>query len=182
MVSSALLPLAFVATIYPSTAFHLGRSSNLVRISNAGPLRAADNDESINSTESPLDPNIAAQFTIQVCTSTSCTRKLKDQGLDQYTVLGDIYALAQSANMEECMIIEDGGCQGGKNCKMGPCVAILHEDFMGNVALEGMNSEEMQQSVFHNVLTNDDAERVWGCMENAIVMMAEEENESETQS
>ena len=35
---------------------------------------------------------------------------------------------------------------------------------------------------FHNVLTNDDAERVWGCMENAITMMAEEENESETQS
>mmetsp|Transcript_30750 Transcript_30750/g.55709 ORF Transcript_30750/g.55709 Transcript_30750/m.55709 type:complete len:147 (+) Transcript_30750:146-586(+) len=146
MVSSALLPLVLVATIYPSSAFHLGRSSNPVRISNAVPLRAAD-DASINPIKSSLDPNIAAQFTIQVCTSTSCTRKLQDQGLDQYTVLGDIYALAQSAGMEECMIIEDGGCQGGKNCKMGPCVAILHEDFMGNVALEGMKSEEMQQSV-----------------------------------
>jgi hypothetical protein len=74
---------------------------------------------SIQSTKSRLDPDIAAQFMIQVCTSTSCTRKLKEAGLDQYHVLGEIYARAQSANLEKFMIIEDGGCQGGKNCKMG---------------------------------------------------------------
>ncbi len=80
---------------------------------------------SIQSTKSPLDPNIAAQFTIQVCTSTSCTRKLNEAGLDQYHVLGEIYARAQSVNLEKCMIIEDGSCQGGKNCKMG--------EFLGRV-------------------------------------------------
>lgn len=94
--------------------------------------------------------------------------------MDQYHVLGEIYACAQQANVEQCVIIEDGACQGGKNCKMGPCVAVSHEDFMGNVALEGMNGGEMQESVFHDVVTADDAARVWSCMENAITLMAEE--------
>jgi hypothetical protein len=30
----------------------------------------------------------------------------------------------------------------------GPCVAILHEDFDGNVALDGMNSKEFQDRVY----------------------------------
>lgn len=89
-------------------------------------------------------------------------------------MLGEIYAQAQAANMEKYIIIEDGGCQGGKNCKMGPCVAILHDDFDGNVALEGMNSNEFLEHVFHSVLTDDDAARVWSCMENAITSMADE--------
>ncbi len=88
------------------------------------PLRSLN--ISIQSTKSPLDPDIAAQFTIQVCTSTSCTRKLNEAGLDQYHVLGEIYARAQSANLEKCMIIEDGGCQGGKNCKMGEFLGDLY--------------------------------------------------------
>lgn len=32
---------------------------------------------------------------------------------------------------------------------------------------------------FHNVMTNDDAARVWDCVENAISLMAEEANENE---
>lgn len=55
---------------------------------------------------------------------------------------------AQERNVQECMIIEDGmKCQGGKNCKMGPCVAVLHNDFDGNVALEGMTSNEFTEKV-----------------------------------
>ena len=136
------------------------------------PIIATSLSASIQSAKSPLDADIAAQFTIQVCTSTSCTRKLNEAGLDQYHVLGEIYAQAQSANLEKCMIIEDGGCQGGKNCKMGelhgtmddflslffgthlkssfqsgPCVAILHDDFEGNVALDGMKSNEFLERV-----------------------------------
>ena len=170
-------------------------------------LRASYQSTSNNKKRSSLDPDIAAQFTIQVCTSTSCTRKLTDVGLDQYHVLGELYAQAEAVNLEQVMIIEDGGCQGGKNCKMGPCVAILHDEFDGNVALEGMNSNEFTERVcvsssyknavssccctplitiylhsncfdllcrFHNVLTDDDVTRVWGCMENAITLMAEE--------
>jgi hypothetical protein len=68
-------------------------------------------------------------------------------GLDQYHVLGEIYARAQARNVQECMVIEDRTCQGGKNCKLGPCVAILHEDFDGNVALDGMSGNEFKERV-----------------------------------
>lgn len=95
----------------------------------------------------PLDPKVAQQFTIQVCTATSCCRKMNELGLDKYHTLGEIYAKAQEGNIETSMIIEDGGCQGGKNCKLGPCVAILHEDFDGNVALDGMGSAEFRERV-----------------------------------
>mmetsp|Transcript_14798 Transcript_14798/g.32147 ORF Transcript_14798/g.32147 Transcript_14798/m.32147 type:complete len:185 (+) Transcript_14798:126-680(+) len=176
MVSPTAILLVAVTTIYPCFAFHsVGRPPN-PSTNAASLLRASDDAAVQHSAESSLDPSIAAQFTIQVCTSTSCTRKLKDAGLDQYQALGEIYAQAQSANLEKSMIIEDSGCMGGRNCKMGPCVAVMHEDFEGNVALEGMNSNEFQESVFHNVLTNDDAARVWSCMENAISLMADEAN------
>mmetsp|Transcript_22893 Transcript_22893/g.39169 ORF Transcript_22893/g.39169 Transcript_22893/m.39169 type:complete len:184 (-) Transcript_22893:370-921(-) len=182
MVTSAVPPilLALSALTVPSSAFQSGGPLNLIRMSHAGPLKAAD--ETLSSPTKPsLDPDVAAQFTIKVCTSTSCTRKLKEQGLDQYHALGEVYAMAQSANMEKCVIIEDGACQGGKNCKMGPCVAIQHEDFVGNVALEGMNSNEFNERVFHNVLTEHDAQRVWSCMENAITLMSEEGENDESE-
>jgi hypothetical protein len=105
-------------------AFQFGRPLNIVRTStsmhDANPLRASDDASSISCVEPrTLNPEIASQFTIQVCTSTSCTKKMNDAGLDQYHVLGEIYALAQAAKVERCMIVEDGGCQGGRNCKMG---------------------------------------------------------------
>ena len=131
MVSYTAILLAAAAAVQPSTAFHSGRPSiSILRMHSIG-LRAvvdiADSSSSpvdttttaTTTTKQRLDPSIAAQFTIQVCTSTSCTRKLNEQGLDQYHTLGEVYAQAQAANLEKTMIIEDGGCQGGKNCKMG---------------------------------------------------------------
>ena len=100
-----------------------------------------------SSSSSSLDHVTASDFAIQVCTSTTCSKRLQQQGLDQYHILGEIYAKAQERNVQECMIIEDGKCQGGKNCKMGPCVAVLHNDFDGNVALEGMTSNEFTEKV-----------------------------------
>ncbi|KAL7537289.1 hypothetical protein ACHAWF_005717 [Thalassiosira exigua] len=164
-------------TITPCASFHSHRAgqSHFVRLPyHARPMSASGAGE--ESIKESIEREIAAQFTIQVCTSTSCTKTLKQQGLDQYHALGEIYARAQEANLEKCMIIEDGGCQGGKNCKMGPCVAILHEDFVGRVALEGMNSNEFRERVFHGVSTARDADRVWSCMENAISLMSDEAN------
>ncbi len=106
--SSLLRHGAIMLVINHCRTFHLNHRGPLCSLS-----------ASIQSTKSPLDPDTAAQFSIQVCTSTSCTRKLDEAGLDQYHVLGEIYARAQSVNLEKCMIIEDGGCQGGRNCKMG---------------------------------------------------------------
>ena len=119
--------LVAVSTMYHCCAFHHyhERPPRSVRL----PIIAASRD-SIQSNKPTLDPDIAAQFTIQVCTSTSCTRKLDKARLDQFHVLGEIYAQAQSVNLEKCMIIEDGGCQGGKNCKMGE-----FHGAMGNIFL-----------------------------------------------
>ena len=127
--------------------------------------------------EVKLDKRTAQQFTIKVCTSTSCSKKLQQLGLDQYQILGDLYEKARIDNVEEDLIIEDGGCRGGKNCKLGPCVAIFHEDFDGSVALEGMGQTEFNERVFHGVSRQDDVDRVWGCVANAIDIMADEGNE-----
>ncbi len=118
--------LVAVFTIYRCCAFNHNheRPARSVRLS----IIATSLSASTRSAKPPLAADIAAQFTIQVCTSTSCTRKLNEAGLDQYHVLGEIYAQAQSANLEKCMIIEDGGCQGGKNCMMGELHGAMMDD------------------------------------------------------
>ena len=122
------------------------------RLSTTTQLHTSDETTTIEEQESHTKPSlnhdIAQQVTIQVCTSTSCSKKLQQMNLDEYHVLGEIYAYAQSANVEKCMVIEDGGCQGGKNCKLGPCVSIMHEDYDGNIGLEGMNANELQERVY----------------------------------
>ena len=152
MVSSTTsLLAAALATVYPSNAFQSARRSESVRVRRSGDahkLQASQDAFSVQEcTKQYLDPQIASQFTVQVCTSTNCSRKLNQAGLDKYHALGEIYAHAQAANLEKAVIIEDGGCQGGKNCGLGPCVAVLHEDFVGNVALEGMGSAEFRERV-----------------------------------
>jgi hypothetical protein len=58
---------------------------------------------------------------------------------------------------------------------MAPCVAIEHEDYEGTVALQGMTESEFSDRVFHNILTEQDAARVWNSLENAILVMSQEE-------
>ena len=139
---------------------------------------AGDQDTVVSSSNKQLDKNTAQQFSIQVCTSTNCCRKMNQLGLDQYHILGEIYEKARLANIEKDMIVEDGGCRGGKNCRLGPCVAVMHEDFVGSVALEGMVQSEFNERVFHGVATQDDVERVWSCITNAIELMTDEASES----
>ena len=117
MVSSFVVLSLVAATVHPCFGFQSGGLAHLRP--GAIPLQASSDDASVQCTKQTLDPDIASQFTIQVCTSTNCSRKLKEVGLDQYHSLGEIYAQAQAANLEKSVIIEDGGCQGGKNCKMG---------------------------------------------------------------
>ena len=138
---------------------------------------AGDHDIAL-SDKDQLDKSTAQQFSIQVCTSTSCSKKLKRLGLDQYHILGELYEKARIANIEKDIIVEDGGCRGGLNCKMGPCVAVFHEDFVGSVALEGMAQSEFNERIFHGVSTQDDVERVWSCVTNAINLMANEAKDS----
>lgn len=62
-------------------------------------------------------------------------------------------------------------------CKFGPCIGVEHEDYQGKVALEGMTSEEFQNRVFQNIVTEGDLDRVWSSVENAIRLMGEDEDE-----
>lgn len=120
--SQCVIAAAVAVFFSPCRAFpRVGRPLHTTRTSTPASKPLKSSDESISSCAEPrtLNAEIASKFTIQVCTSSSCTKKLNDAGLDQYHVLGEIYALAQSAGVEKCMIIEDGGCQGGKNCKLG---------------------------------------------------------------
>ena len=68
--------------------------------------------------------------------------------------------------------MEEGACLGA--CKNSPCVAVEHEDFIGQVSIEGMTASEFSDRVFHSVITEEDADRVWLCIENAIKVMTEE--------
>ena len=94
----------------------------------------------------PLDPTICKDFTILVCRSTSCSQKRKVLGLDEFETFGALYERRESAYALD-VEIEEAPCLGG--CKLAPCVAVTHEDYMGNVALEGMTPNELSARVFH---------------------------------
>lgn len=73
--------------------------------------------------------------------------------------------------------MEESTCLG--SCKLAPCVAIQHEDYMGNIGLEGMTENELSLRLFHNIVSEGDCDRIWGCVENAVNIMAEEEEEED---
>lgn len=93
-------------------------------------------------------------------------------GLDEFATYGALYERKENAKAPD-VTVEESSCLG--SCKMAPCVAVEHEDFSGTVSLEGMTSAEFQGKVFHNIFTEDDVDRVWGCVENAIQVLAQEE-------
>ena len=64
-------------------------------------------------------------------------------------------------------------------CNFAPCIGVEHEDYEGYVGLEGMESNEITPRIFQNIVTEGDLDRVWGSIENAIQVMAEQEEEEE---
>ncbi len=64
-------------------------------------------------------------------------------------------------------------------CQFGPCVGIEHEDYDGWVGVEGMAEHELSHRVFENVVTEDDLDRVWSSVENAIRVMSDEDYDDE---
>jgi hypothetical protein len=90
--------------------------------------------------KSRLDPAaVAEKFKILTCSSTSCAQKRKVCGLDEFATFGAFYSRIKNGNSPHVQL-EESPCLG--SCKMSPCVAIQHEDFIGNVALEGMTGNE----------------------------------------
>ena len=109
---------------------------------------------------------VSRQFTMLVCAASACARKRQTLGLDEYATLA---ALCDRGVAVE----ETRSCLGG--CQLGPCVSVEHEDFEGPVALEGMRPQEFRDRVFHGVATDDDADRVWSCVERGVEFMVHEE-------
>ena len=93
--------------------------------------------------------------------------------MDQYATFAALYSRIQDRSSS--VRIEESPCLGA--CKQAPCVGIEHDDFVGPVSLEGMTPTEFSQKVFQKVLFEDDVDRVWLAVENAIHVMAEQEME-----
>jgi (2Fe-2S) ferredoxin len=114
-------------------------------------------------------PECAIRFKILTCSATSCAQKRKILGLDEFATFSAFFARVEERIPE--MQVEETSCLG--SCKKAPCVAIEHEEYEGTVALEGMDAFEFSDRVFHKVIDESDAERVWACIENAVQVMSE---------
>lgn len=126
--------------------------------------------------QSELDPNIAKQFKVKICSSTSCEKRSKAFGLEEYALFSGIYERKNEVNLP-MIEIDEAPCMGC--CKFGPCIGVEHEDYEGYVGLEGMESNEITPRIFQNIVTEGDLDRVWDSIENAIRVMAEQEEEEE---
>lgn len=65
-------------------------------------------------------------------------------GVDEYAIFGGLYERKEAAGAP-AVTVEESSCLGC--CKNAPCVAIVHEDFVGYVGLEGMTPNEFNDSV-----------------------------------
>ncbi|VEU42086.1 unnamed protein product [Pseudo-nitzschia multistriata] len=111
------------------------------------------------------------KFKIVACTSTACSKKRQSLGLDPLSTFGALYSRAAATGVR----VEEGPCIG--SCKRAPCAAVEHDEYFGSVALEGMTSEEFESDAFLNIVTEEDADRVWSCVENAVKIMAAAEED-----
>lgn len=91
-----------------------------------------------------LDPSVAEKFKVVTCMSTSCSQKRKTFGMDSLATFGAFFSRSTEGNAPSVRV-EEGPCLGA--CKLAPCVAIEHDDFVGNVALEGMTESEFSDRV-----------------------------------
>jgi len=126
------------------------------------------------ATAETAESRIAGQFKVLTCASTSCAKKRKELGQDEYATFSELYVRAK--NTLPTMTVEESTCLGC--CKAAPCVGIEHEDYDGTVALDGMTDSEFSDRVFQKVCFVEDFDRVWQSIENAVqVLAAEEEGE-----
>lgn len=111
------------------------------------------------------------KFKIVTCMSTACSRKRSSLGMDSLCTFSALYTRASDSRVQ----VEEGPCMG--SCMKAPVVSIEHKDFFGSVALEGMTADEFESDAFLNVVTEEDADRVWLCVENAVQVMVEAEKD-----
>jgi hypothetical protein len=120
-----------------------------------------------------LDPNAAGKFKILTCSSSACAAKRNALHLDEFATFRALYCRMQDRSFG-CVPMEECPCLGA--CENAPAVAVEHDDYEGRVSLQGMTESEFSERVFHRVIDEDDVERVWSAVENAIYIMSREEN------
>jgi (2Fe-2S) ferredoxin len=131
-----------------------------------------------------VDPHhratIASQFTILTCASSKCAEQRNQRGLDEYATFSALWERAHTSadSALQQVTVEESPCLGG--CAQGPCVAVTHEEYEGTVGLVGMHPAELADRVFYQIVTEEDADRVWNCVTDAIQgMMEQEDNETD---
>eukprot|EP00977_Amphora_coffeiformis_P013030 scaffold3337_cov169-Amphora_coffeaeformis.AAC.40 len=141
------------------------------RHANSSILLSADRESASISTTEPAESRVASQLKVLTCASTSCAKKRKDLGQDEYATFSELYVRAKETF--PTMTVEESTCLGC--CKAAPCVGIEHEEYEGTVALEGMTDNEFSDRVFQNICFVEDVDRVWQSIENAVQVLASEE-------
>jgi hypothetical protein len=126
--------------ISPNSPF--GRSLLPVRASETSSDEVVEKDGLL----SPALEATASKFKILTCTSTSCAKRRKNLGMDPYSTFGAFYTRSKGDGDELTIGVEESPCLG--SCKMAPCVAVEHEDFVGTVSLEGMTESEFTDRVY----------------------------------
>jgi (2Fe-2S) ferredoxin len=114
----------------------------------------------------------ACQFKILTCRASACAAQRERYGLDEFATYTTLSVRANTLGVP----VEETSCLGA--CQQGPCVAVSHDEYEGNVALQGMTTTEFAQRVFFRIGNDDDADRVWACVEEAIHVMSHEEQEN----
>jgi (2Fe-2S) ferredoxin len=132
----------------------------------------ADSATAVGSEELPHDPlldeSVAGKFTIRTCASTSCSARRRQLRLDEFATYTAFYVLSQER--APSVSVAESPCIG--SCRLGPCVAIEHDDYDGPVSVEGMTPDEFAKRVFVHVEAADRVEHVWSCVQNAIRTIA----------
>lgn len=93
-------------------------------------------------TAQEVKSSVAAKFKVLTCTSTACAKRRKQLSMDEYATFGAMFSRAKDNQPE--VQVEESPCLG--SCQQAPCIAVEHEDYVGTVALEGMEPGEFSNS------------------------------------
>ena len=115
-------------------------------------MKAEQTDESSSSEQleecNLNNSGICSQFKILTCTSKACSQKRQVLQMDQYATFAALYKRKEEAGDPYSLVdVEESPCLG--RCKLAPCVAVEHEDYVGTVGLVGMTDSELNDRVFH---------------------------------
>lgn len=138
---------------------------------------SADHESASSAPAETTESRVASQLKVVTCSSTSCAKKRKDLGQDEYATFSEFYMRAK--DIFPTMTVEESPCLGC--CKAAPCVAVEHEEYEGTVSLEGMTETEFSDRVFENIFFSDDVDRVWESIENAVQVLTAQEEEDENE-